>query len=122
MIHGIGVDSVNIERIYSLYNKYGNKLAERILGEEEMISFQAKRVEKAKVHFLARRFAAKEAIAKALGSGIRDKLSFKSIQILNDNLGKPYCKFETSLEKNYKIEISISDDYPSAIAFAIVWG
>lgn len=109
MIKGIGTDIIKIDRI-SLSDKFVN----RILSVDEKLLFNALHLEKRRVEFLAGRFAAKEAISKALGTGISG-LNFKDISILWDELHKPICSFN---ELNIHISISHSDEF--AIAFAII--
>ena len=92
-ILGIGVDIIDNKRIIkSIKSK---KFLHRIYNKEEII-FSKK--EKNRNNFYAKRFAAKESFSKALGTGIRKKLSFKDIIILNDNLGKPFYKKTKKIE------------------------
>ncbi|MDF2965787.1 MAG: acpS [Rickettsiaceae bacterium] len=120
MIQGIGVDSVQIPRIQEKLSKWGNSFARRILGPQELDIFLALSPSKA-INYLAKRFAAKEAITKALGCGIGNPYRFTDIQVLNNPSGQPYVvineKYDTA---NNKIFISLTDEPPIAIAFAIV--
>ncbi|MCC2646601.1 MAG: acpS [Rickettsiaceae bacterium] len=120
MIEGIGVDSVQIPRIEQKLSKWGLSFAERILGPQELDLF-LKLSSKRATNFLAKRFAAKEAITKALGCGIGRPYRFTDIQILNSPSGQPYVvineQYDTALKK---IHVSLTDDPPNAIAFAIV--
>lgn len=122
MIVGIGTDVVQIDRIERIYNKYKNAFLEKNFHPQECEYFYT--LEKSKsISYLAKRFAGKEAIAKAFGSGIGNNLAFKDIAILNDKLGAPYAEiFSDNVEGfiDKKIHISLSDDYPIAIAFAII--
>lgn len=122
MIYGVGTDIVNIFRIESILAKYGSSFILKILTPLEANCL--KNYSKAKIsNFIAKRFAAKEAISKAFGTGIGDYLSFKDISILNSTSGRPYAIVNTSricLKKKFKINISIADDYPVAVAFSIV--
>jgi len=86
VIFGIGVDLVKIERIASSLDKFGNRMAEKVLTEQELIEFHSARWP---ASFLAKRFAAKEAMAKALGTGFRNHLSLKHIEVVHDDTGKP---------------------------------
>src|SRR5689334_10095320 len=116
MISGIGTDIVDIRRIEKIIAKKGWKnFAKKILSKEELVKINPK--QKKDASHLAKRFAAKEAIAKAMGSGI-GKLKFEDIIISNNTKGKPLAKIRKIT--NVKIHISISDEYPYAIAFAIV--
>tara|TARA_B100000035_G_scaffold265161_1_gene237429 strand:- start:3560 stop:3946 length:387 start_codon:yes stop_codon:yes gene_type:complete len=121
---GIGVDIVQNIRIYkSIQNK---KFISRIFGKKE-IFISKKTFDKTK--FFSKRFAAKEAFVKALGTGFREKLNFKDIQILNNKLGKPYylvnSKIDNLIKKKKKIKkfnllLSISDENEYSVAFAII--
>lgn len=123
MIYGLGIDIIQIKRIKCALDKYGDKFAQRILGEEECEIFGA-RLDKAS--FVAGRFAAKEAVIKSLASFFdAGGLSFKSIQILPDLYGRPYCHLEDHVREKVfdkEIKISISHDRESATAVAILSG
>ncbi len=123
-IIGIGVDIVENKRIkLAIKNK---KFINRTFGTDE-ISNSKKII--SKTNYLSKRFAAKEALAKALGTGFRDKLNLKDIQILNNNLGKPYyivnSKLKKLIKKKTKVDkfnlfLSITDEKEYSIAFAII--
>ena len=123
MIYGIGTDIVEVKRIREVLNKYGIALAKKILTSQELLTY--KKTE-AKENFLAKRFAAKEAFAKALGTGMRSPVNFKSIEIIHDLLGKPKIKTVpelTILMKSHNIKhchLSISDEKNIAAAFVIL--
>ncbi|MDE7468845.1 MAG: holo-ACP synthase [Desulfovibrionaceae bacterium] len=85
MIHGIGVDIVEIERIAYIYNRYKERFLHRILHTQEYSSMPTTQVD----IFLASRFAVKEAFVKALGTGFRDGISFRDIATVKDKLGSP---------------------------------
>lgn len=88
MIAGIGIDITDIDRVKLLNDKYNQFKSKILVGEElnEFNRFSGIR----QIEFLAGRFSAKEAYSKALGTGIGKKVSFKDLEILNDELGKPY--------------------------------
>ena len=86
-ILGIGVDIIENKRIKFLIKK--KNFINRTFGKKE-IKFKFQKKLKKKTNFFAKRFAAKEAFAKSLGTGFRNNLNFKDIEILNDKLGKPY--------------------------------
>ena len=123
-IYGIGSDIISNIRIKkSLKNK---KFLKRIFTIEEI-----KKGSKLKNKFMyfSKRFAAKEAFVKALGTGFRDNINFNSISILNDNKGKPYIKCEKSLNEKIKaftkkkklnIFISLADEKDYSLAFVII--
>jgi holo-[acyl-carrier protein] synthase len=121
MIIGVGTDILKIDRIEKLLDKYDTILVERILHPEEKLKL-ASVAENKKTSYIAKRFAAKEAVSKALGEGI-GRIAFKDILISNLPSGKPlveidFLKFNIP---NYKIEISIADDYPMVVAFAVAY-
>jgi holo-[acyl-carrier protein] synthase len=123
MIFGIGTDIVHVPRMASLLQKHGNKFAERILCEQEYQQFLAS-VNQAT--FLAKRFAAKEAVAKAMGTGFRDGLSLKHISVCNNELGRPDIRLEhraASLAEELKLGklfLSLSDEQEYALAFVTI--
>jgi holo-[acyl-carrier protein] synthase len=110
MIIGIGTDIVDIRRIEKLLLESGEKFLARIFNDEERGDGAA--------HY-AKRFAAKEAIAKALGTGIGSKVSFKDIVITNDENGAPKAEIKSQKSK-VKVHLSMSDEYPYALAYALV--
>ena len=123
MIFGVGTDIVQIPRIEKIMQKYRLAFPVKILSVTELEILKSLPFNKHN-NFLAKRFAAKEAISKAFGIGITKRnLHFQDITILNDELGKPYAQISSvkfTEVKNFKVNLSISDDYPTAIAFAIV--
>ena len=90
MIYGIGVDMVEISRMDAGLQRFGRRLVERILSESELSEFDRN---PRPAHFLARRFAAKEALVKAAGTGFRDGLFLREISIRSNALGKPELVF-----------------------------
>jgi holo-[acyl-carrier protein] synthase len=122
MIVGIGTDIVQIDRIKKLFDKYQEAFLVKNFHPKERECFLALPLEKS-ISYLAKRFAGKEAISKAFGSGIGSGLAFKDIAILNDEFGAPYVEISSSIAKKLgknKIHISLSDDYPIAVAFAVI--
>ena len=125
-IYGIGTDIVNIKRVEKSLKKNGNNFKKRIFSKKEIIYCEGK---KNPISFYAKRFAAKEALSKALGTGIRRGINFKDIEILNNNLGKPsiFLKGNTAnflnkkiKSKKYSIHLSLTDDLPWAQATVII--
>ena len=123
-ILGIGVDLVQNIRITNLIKN--KKFLDRTYGKKELFFLKKN---KDKKNFLAKRFAAKESFAKSLGTGFRDSLNFKDIQILNDQMGKPYFfkskKIDKIINKRFKTKkydlfLSISDEKEYSIAFTIL--
>jgi len=124
-IFGIGTDIVNIKRIKETIKK-NNSFKKRIFTKMEILYCENKKNPAA---FYAKRFAAKEALSKALGTGIRNNIKFKDMEISNDKLGKPYIKIKgltevylkKKIKKNkYFIYLSLSDDNPWAQATVVI--
>lgn len=125
MIYGIGTDIVNIERIAALYKKDKERLLRKILSETEQEIIAKIKLESQQIGYLAKRFAGKEAVAKALGTGIAGGLNFSDIEILNNDKGQPYVNINNNLATRQKIiseqiKISLSDDSPFAVAFVVI--
>ena len=98
----------------------------RIFGSHELL--KSKNILN-KTNYFAKRFAAKESLSKALGTGFKDGLNFKDIQILNNKIGKPYYLLNKKLEnfikkkkklKNFILFLSISDEKDYSVAFTII--
>lgn len=108
MIYGIGVDLIEIERIRKVYNKQKMKFVERILSEDELMTFNQFTLEKRKIEYLAGRFSTKEAFSKALGTGLGKTIAFNDINCYNNNLGKPCIDY-----KDFRVHVSIThtDNY-----------
>ncbi len=120
MIVGIGTDIVSVARMEKNLAKHGDRFAERILTSNELAEFlQHKRP----ANFLAKRFAAKEAVAKAMGCGFRDGLQLTHIGVGHDDLGKPLLEYSgkaIDLCEHLKISkshLTISDEDEYAVAF-----
>ena len=123
-ILGIGVDIVENKRIQKFIK---NPLfTKRIYTQKELKQSKAAYN---KVGYFSKRFAAKEAFSKALGTGFRRNLNFKDIEVINDKMGKPYYvknkKITKIIQKNFKIKnfkffLSISDEKKYSTAFAII--
>ncbi len=125
-ILGIGTDIVNIKRIEKSLKSHGNDFKEKIFLKNEIKYCDKKNNPSA---FYAKRFAAKEALSKALGIGIRNGLNFKNIEIKNDNYGKPYIKLNGAAEtflkkkaknKKYSIYVSLTDEKSFAHATVVI--
>ena len=132
MILGVGIDLVDIFRIDRILNKYPRQFAKRVLGKRELrtyekILFSDLRPKEKANRFIAKRLAAKEAVSKAFGTGLRGQISLKTIEVLNDSLGKPYVvvsplKDKITLPYFKKIHISLTDENNFAQAIAILEG
>jgi len=123
-IVGIGVDIIENKRIKNSLKNL--KFKKRIYSNKELAQSS---LSKNKVGFFSKRFAAKEAFAKAIGTGFRDNLNFKDIEIINDKKGKPYYlkskKISKIIHKNFNIKkyncfLSISDEKDYSTAFTII--
>ena len=129
MIFGIGTDILEISRIDKILKKYNQTFVSRIFGSNEIKIIENK--SKNMSLFLSKRFAAKEALWKALSPKRGDGLIFKEIEILNNQNGKPFLFFsgrtqqyimnkEIELNKKLIFDISISDEPPYVLAFVVI--
>ena len=123
-ILGIGVDIIQNKRIKDSIKNH--RFKNRIYSTNEL---KLSSYSKNKIGYFSKRFAAKEAFAKALGTGFRDNLNFKDIEIMNNKLGKPYYtktkKITQIIKKKFKVKnfncfLSISDEKEYSTAFAII--
>lgn len=122
MIIGVGTDIVQIPRIEKIIKLYPEIFYKRILNTEELKKITLLKKEN-HATFLAKRFAAKEAISKAFGIGIGRGINFKDITVLNDKLGKPIVKLDSTYIKKFppfNIHLSLSDDYPICVALVVI--
>ncbi len=119
MIKGIGTDIIEIERIKLAIERHGNRFLNRVFTSKEQLYCLQHNF--SSVHF-AGRFAAKEAIVKALGLGFRKGISWLDIEIINDSNGKPHVILSDqlkALDPSVSILVSISHCRTYATAFAI---
>jgi holo-[acyl-carrier protein] synthase len=120
MIYGIGADIVQVERIERDLRRFGDKFAERILTKKELLEFHDS---PSRAHFLARRFAAKEAAVKAMGTGFNNGVGWRDIGIGHDAAGKPLLEFSGKAlqfinEKGIAmVHVSLADEVDNAVAF-----
>ena len=123
MIFGIGTDIVEVERIKNLSSI--SKFAKKILSKNELNTFNSLNKDQ-QIYFISKQFAAKEAISKALGTGIGHEISLKNIEILRDEKGKPFFNAINELSAYLsnlgitKTHVSLSDESNYAIAMVIV--
>lgn len=123
MIIGIGTDIVEVERIQTMLDRLGDRLPQRLLSEDE---FRRYAEVPQKGSWLAKRFAAKEAAAKALGTGIAEGVSWKHIEVSNDALGAPkLILHEVALQRAQAMgadtfHLSLSDERAFAVAYVIL--
>ena len=123
MIYGVGTDLVEIERIEKALERFGERFAKRILCEQELKRFKGHRKPAA---YLAKRFAAKEAFTKALGTGIHAPANWHGVWVTNMRSGKPQLEFSSALNtllKERKItrsHVSLTDEQGMAAATVIL--
>ena len=123
MIFGIGTDIVEVERIRKLESL--EKFADKILSLNELEVFKSQ-IDEKQVTFLAKQFAAKEAVSKALGTGIGKDIRFNQIEILRNSDGKPYLNDDGMITTIFndlgitKTHVSLSDEKKYALAFVIL--
>ena len=125
-IFGIGTDIVNIKRMDNSLKKLGNNFKNKIFSKNEILYCEKKMNPSS---YYAKRFAAKEALSKALGTGLKKGINLKNIEIYNDLSGKPNIRLKggvanylkRKIKKNkYNIYLSLSDDKPWAQATVII--
>lgn len=117
MIKGVGVDIVSIGRIRRIMND-SPRFVERILTDKEQVQMTAMNLPR-KIEFVAGRFAAKEAVGKALGTGI-GSVSFLDIEIFSEASGRPSVQINQDRFKKFYYHLSISHTDEWAIAYALV--
>ena len=123
MTIAIGTDIVEIQRIASALERQGDKFVQRILTESEIAEYQARGNS---VAFLAKRFAAKEAIAKALGTGIGRGISFQQLIVSNNSEGAPQVELQANAAERLKqmggsqVLLSLSDEKNYALAYVAI--
>lgn len=108
-IFGIGIDLLDLRRVYKLYEKYEHKLSEKILSRNEILILDRIKNKDGKINYIAKRFSAKESFLKALGIGLGRGIKFNDIEITNDEFGKPTLILNDEaikiVENLYKISI-----------------
>lgn len=123
MILGMGTDIIEIQRLESVLKRTGDSFAQRILTPAEMYQFHNN---KQPVRLLAKRFAVKESVAKALGTGIGRGVSWQDIEVYHDDMGKPHVKLTSGAAERLAhlgatiCHVSISDEKHYATAFSII--
>jgi holo-[acyl-carrier protein] synthase len=122
MIYGIGTDIVVIARMQEMYARHGERALSKLLSDAEQAYCRAA---PDPARYLAKRFAAKEALGKALGTGIRPPALLSAMTVLNDELGRPYFSFSGELAayieaRQLRAHLTISDEREHAVAFVIL--
>ncbi len=120
---GSGIDIVEIQRIKDIVDRHEGRFSEKILHSQEMLEFSDA---KNPMAFIAKRFAVKEAAAKALGTGIGKQLSFTDMYVEHDQLGKPILKFTDECIVKLKLEnthslLTIADEQSYAVAHVLLY-
>ena len=126
MIFGIGTDAVEVSRIEAVLQRHGARFVQRILGPREQAA-HARRAERSALRgtlFLATRFAAKEAISKALGLGMHQPMHWRAVQIVNGPSGRPEVLADAGLQafldaRQLRLHVSVSDIQDLALAYAV---
>jgi holo-[acyl-carrier protein] synthase len=126
VIFGIGHDVIELDRVAAALQRHGERFASRVLGPRELAVYQARRRRSAQrgLAFLATRFAAKEAISKAVGLGMRSPMSWRAVEIVNEPGGRPCAvpngAFGVFLQsKRLRLHITVSDIANLAVAHAV---
>lgn len=128
MIYGVGTDIVDINRIAHILRKNPQAFIQHILNEHEQALYQNRAGTRSGASYVAKRFAAKEAFAKALGTGIGKIVSFTDLTIRSNEWGKPHFYVSEKLQQyltNHQIKqahLSLSDEKNHALAFVIMEG
>ena len=136
MIVGIGTDLVRLDRMAAARSRRGERLAQRVLGPQEWDAYQARARmsaaaasqpggHDAALRYLAKRFAAKEALAKALGLGLRAPMGLQSVEILGGEHGQPRAVPRGPLAawllaRRWVVHVSLSDEIVHALAFVLI--
>jgi holo-[acyl-carrier protein] synthase len=126
MIHGIGTDIVEIARIEDTLRRHGERFAARILGPRELERYHQRMARHTRrgLAFLATRFAAKEAVSKALKLGMRTPMTWRAVEIVNAPSGEPVALAHGALAqwleaRALALHVSLSDERGVAVAYAI---
>lgn len=130
MIIGIGSDIVDIRRVERLVDRYGQRALDRIFTPAEQAYARSIAAPRARMGALAKRFAAKEACVKALGTGFSQGIVWQDIGVVKDANGRPcleltgqaaaHLKTLLPVDHGVRIHVSLSDEYPFAQAFVVV--
>jgi len=126
VIYGIGTDLVEIGRIAAAFDRFGERFVDRILGPQEKLRYEARRARSASrgLAFLATRFAAKEAVSKAIGLGLRSPMTWRAAEIVNAPSGQPQVLAHGALAeflqaRRLRLSVSVTDEQTMAMAFVV---
>lgn len=124
MIKGIGNDIVDMDRVrHIVTSKYGERFVKRVLTDQELARLSERPHRRAE--FVAGRFAAKEAVSKALGCGIGKQMGFHDMEIIPNQQGRPECslsarsRLSLGLASTERIHVTITHSHTAAVAFAV---
>lgn len=124
MIYGVGTDIVQVARMRAVLARSGERFARKVLGSQEFAEFALRRAssEERALHYLANRYAVKEAFCKALGTGFRAPMSWHGLQTINTENGRPQAHYAGALqaymqEHALRAHVAISDEVEYALAF-----
>ncbi|AUL99756.1 holo-ACP synthase [Zoogloeaceae bacteirum Par-f-2] len=122
MIHGIGTDIVAVARVRQALRRHGERFAVRILAASERAAWAASRDP---ARFLAKRFAAKEAFGKALGTGVAVPATLHAVAVEHNALGQPHFEYDERLaiymaERGLSAHLSLADEADHVVAFALI--
>lgn len=123
MIFGIGTDLVDIARMDAAYLRHGERFLARVLGPDERAQLPDGPLA---ARWLAKRWAAKEAFAKALGTGIRPPVTLAGIQVDHDAAGRPLLRLDAAIAAHMqqlgagRMHLSLSDEREQALAFVLI--
>ena len=127
MIYGVGTDICDVRRIGAVLARRGERFAERVLGPHEIEVFRARSAQLAErgVRYLATRFSAKEAFAKAIGLGMRTPMTWRGCEIAKQKSGKPEIRLHGALAewfaaRGLSAHVSVSDEADYAASFVVV--
>jgi holo-[acyl-carrier protein] synthase len=126
VIYGVGTDLIEIDRIAQAQARFGERFAQRILGPQELerLAARTQRSPRRGLAYLATRFAAKEAISKALGLGMRLPMTWRAVEIVNAPSGRPVAIAHGELAlflraKRLRLHVSVTDERSIAMAYAV---
>jgi holo-[acyl-carrier protein] synthase len=127
MIYGIGTDICDVRRIAAAWARWGESFARRVLGAEEMSVFERRRMalHVQGIRYLATRFSAKEAFAKAIGTGVRRPMTWHGCEIASQASGQPTVCLHGELAqwfaaRRLRAHVSLSDEAEHAVSFVVV--
>ena len=127
MIYGIGTDICDVRRIAATYARRGERFAEKVLGPHEIEVYRARRskVEARGISYLATRFSAKEAFAKAIGLGMRMPMTWRDCEVVKVPSGKPQIRLHGALAawfdaRGLRAHLSVTDETDYAASFVVV--